>query len=198
MAVASILALRQGADADDVVPSDVYGDAFDFQVVYADSDLARDGCPTLSPTTIGSLSPGYHLLQWVSSATRVAQLDAYAACSQGDAGPQACAAIPPDSDFAEAPNGFATPVTLTLESAPVAFEPAFLVPIDPSAGCLPSPLPGSPYSGDAPCHILVELPGAAGLHGSGARPGRPVRHASHRPISSGAERGGRGLDPDGL
>jgi len=163
-ALASILALRQGADPSSVQPTDIFGDAVDFQVVYADSDLARDGCPALAATTIAPLTRGYHLLEWVPSATHASEDAAYGACLQAHTdSTEACQALLPDTDFAEASAGFGTPISLTLQSTPVPFEPEFAIGIslDPNL-CAAWALPQNATTGSPACQVLVGLIGPIG------------------------------------
>jgi hypothetical protein len=162
-AVAAILGLRQGADDANVQASDIFGNAPDFLVVYSDADLARDDCPILSPITSSGFSKGYHLLQALPPGTKWAQREADKACRQAhpsDAA-TACEATLPDSDFAEAGGGLATPIALAVQATPIVFlaAPSF-VRLDTSAtpsSCLPQPLARDAL-GNAPCRVVMGLP----------------------------------------
>jgi len=62
-AIAFIEAVRRGADDSNVKLTDLYGQAPEFRLVYADSDI--DGCDSLAYFTRPVLSKGYHLLRRV-------------------------------------------------------------------------------------------------------------------------------------
>jgi hypothetical protein len=178
-AVAAILGVRQGADDTNVQATDIFGNAPDFLVVYSDADLARGDCPILSPITTRRLSTGYHLLQALPPDTKWAQREAYDACRQAhpsDAA-TACETTLPDSDFAEAGGGLATPIALDVQATPVVFRaaPSFIR-LETSAtasSCLPQPL-ARDASGNAPCRVVMGLAlgttcGAPGLVPADAR-----------------------------
>jgi hypothetical protein len=135
---AGIAAIPPGADGgENDLSLPVYGEAFEFRVVYVDQDITS--CDWLSQFVVPVLTKGYHLVQRIPGPCPATNID--------------CA------PFSEVP--LTTTIELPIQSTPLAFAPSVnnvVAGLTAGPNCVqpePDPLPWDPSTG-SPCQLFLQ------------------------------------------